>query len=128
MFSASALRRATSISCGLFRKLSASRRISLEKVAENIRFWRSFDSRLMIRWMSGRKPMSSMRSASSSTRICTCDRFSVFCSTWSSRRPGVATSSSQPLRSAIVCGFMSTPPNTTAQRSGVCRAYSLTFW
>ena len=66
--------------------------------------------------------MSSIRSASSSTRIWTCDRFVVRCSTWSSNRPGVATSSSQPLRSAAICGFMSTPPNTTAQRSGVCFA------
>ena len=49
MFSASALRRATSISCGDCRKLSASLRISPEKVAENMRFWRSLFSRLMIR-------------------------------------------------------------------------------
>ena len=66
--------------------------------------------------------MSSIRSASSSTRICTCDRLVVRCSTWSSSRPGVAIRISQPLRSAAVCGFMSTPPNTTAQRSGVCFA------
>ena len=38
--------------------------------------------------MSGRKPMSSIRSASSRTRISTCDRLTLFWPTWSSRRPG----------------------------------------
>src|SRR5256886_12056938 len=53
---------------GSFRKLAASFLISGEKVAENIRFWRFFGSRLMMRCRSGRKPMSSMRTASSITR------------------------------------------------------------
>src|SRR5476649_2028333 len=69
--SAVALLRATSIVSGLFRKVLASFLISGEKVAENIRFWRCFGSRLMMRCRSGRKPMSSMRSASSMTSICT---------------------------------------------------------
>ncbi|CFN82254.1 Uncharacterised protein [Bordetella pertussis] len=33
----------------------------------------------------------------------------------------MATRTSQPRRRASFCGPMSTPPNTTALRSGVCR-------
>ena len=73
MVSAVALRRATSTSTGVRRKFAASFLISSENVAENIRLWRSLGSRLRMREMSGRKPMSSIRSASSSTTICTCD-------------------------------------------------------
>ena len=57
----------------------------------------------MMRFTSGQKPMSSMRSASSSTRISTWERSQ---SRWlhrSSRRPGVATRTSTPRRSA--CGL-----------------------
>ena len=45
--------------------------------------------------------MSSMRSASSSTRISRCDRSTVFCCMWSSRRPGVATTISTPLAQRV---------------------------
>jgi hypothetical protein len=49
---------------------------------------------LRMSWM---KPMSSIRSASSSTRISMpADRSSVRCWTWSSSRPGVATRISTP--------------------------------
>ena len=51
--------------------------MSSEKVAENIRFWRFGGSSAMIFWMSGRKPMSSIRSASSRTRISTCPRLAT---------------------------------------------------
>jgi hypothetical protein len=117
-----ALLRATSMVSGSVRKLLASFLISGEKVAENIRFWRFFGSRLMMRCRSGRKPMSSMRSASSITSICTWPRLMFFCSTWSSRRPGVAMTISTPRRRISVCGFMSMPPKTTVERSGVCWA------
>jgi len=126
-FSAVALRRATSIRTGSFRKLSASLRISVEKVAENIRFWRRAGSAWMIRWMSGRKPMSSIRSASSSTSSSACPSDTVFWPMWSSSRPGVAISTSQPCRIAAICGRMSTPPNTTADFRPVYFAYSRTF-
>ena len=66
----------------------------------------------MIRLMSGMKPMSSIRSASSSTKISTWPRLTLFCSTWSSSRPGVATRISTPARTIGSCWRMSTPPNT----------------
>jgi hypothetical protein len=110
MVSDTALRRATSISCGAFSMLSARFLISLEKVAENSRLWRSFGSMARMRLMSGMKPMSSMRSASSSTSTSTWAKDTLFCSTWSSRRPGVATTISRPSRSWAICGRMSTPP------------------
>ena len=72
MLSAVWLRRATSISTGLFSSLSASALISSLKVAENSRlcfFAGTIASTFLMSWM---KPMSSMRSASSSTKISTC--------------------------------------------------------
>ena len=49
----------------------------------------SSGSSARMRFMSGMKPMSSMRSASSSTRICDLAQVhACFCCTWSSRRPG----------------------------------------
>ena len=69
-------------------------------------------------WMSRMKPMSSMRSASSSTRISSWLKFRLPWPTWSSRRPGVATRISTPARRALVCGLMLTPPKMVAERSG----------
>ena len=66
--------------------------------------------------------MSSMRSASSSTTYSTWFSTQFLASMWSSRRPGVATSTSTPFFSSSVCGFMSMPPKTTATRSFVCLA------
>ena len=70
--------------------------------------------------MSRMKPMSSMRSASSSTRISTPDRSMVRWPQWSSRRPGVATRMSSGFFSALICGLMLTPPNITMDDSAVC--------
>jgi len=67
------------------------------------------------------KPMSSMRSPSSSTRICTWRKSTVFCCTWSSSRPGVATRMSTPRRSASTCGCMR-PRRTPEPISGSCTA------
>jgi hypothetical protein len=48
------------------------------------------------------------------------DRSRVFCWTWSSRRPGVATRMSTRLRRVgSICGLMLTPPNITIEVSGV---------
>ncbi|OGW91074.1 MAG: hypothetical protein A3D28_01730 [Omnitrophica bacterium RIFCSPHIGHO2_02_FULL_63_14] len=47
----------------------ASLKMSCGIVAEKMRFWRFGGRREMIFWTSGRKPMSIMRSASSSTSI-----------------------------------------------------------
>ena len=76
------------------------------------------------RLSSSAKPRSSRRSASSSTSSSTPARRSALCSTRSSRRPGVATTTSAPPRSAIICGLIDTPPNTTATlgRCGRCWA------
>ena len=65
------LRGATSTSAGSCSMPLASVRISSENVAEKSRFWRLAGSSLITRRMSGMKPMSSMRSASSSTKIST---------------------------------------------------------
>ena len=80
-FSAVALLRATSINVGFVKKSSANFLISFEKVAENIKFCRCFGNKAKMRFKSGIKPMSSILSASSSTKICTWPRLSVFCST-----------------------------------------------
>ncbi|EXF44400.1 hypothetical protein BAY1663_03161 [Pseudomonas sp. BAY1663] len=53
-----------------------------------------------------------MRSASSSTSACNWAKPTAFCRYRSSSRPGVATKTSMPLRSAIICGLMLTPPYT----------------
>ena len=71
--------------------------------------------------------MSSMRSASSSTTYSTWLSTAFLASMWSSSRPGVAMSTSTPAFSCSVCGFMSMPPKTTAERNFVCLAYFLTL-
>ena len=113
------LRGATSTSAGLSSRPCASERISGEKVAENSRFWRLAGSLAMTRRISWMKPMSSMRSASSSTKISTPDRSTVPCCTWSSSRPGVATRMSTGWRSAWICGLMLTPPKISTERMRV---------
>ncbi len=113
------LRGVTWMLCGLRSRPLASSRISSLKVAENSRlcFWAgSSASTFFTSWM---KPMSSMRSASSSTRICTVDRSSMPCCCRSSRRPGVATRMSMPRLRRSICGFMPTPPKITVEPS--CR-------
>ena len=75
------------------------------------RFGGSFE---MMRLMSGRNPMSSMRSASSSTNSSTRSRYTTPCVMRSMRRPGVAITTSAPFWSAFTCGNCDTPPNTTA--------------
>ena len=76
------------------------------------------------RRMSGRKPMSSIRSASSSTSTSRPDSAAYGCLKWSSSRPGVAMMTSTPLRKACSCGPIPTPPKTAAPDSGVCTASS----
>ena len=66
--------------------------------------------------------MSSMRSASSSTRYSRPASLAYGDRKWSSRRPGVATMTSTPLRNACSCGPMPTPPKTAAAVIGVCTA------
>ncbi len=63
------------------------------------------------------KPMSSMRSASSTTMICTPVSRSLPRSKWSSRRPGVAISTSTPRSSLRSWSAKETPPIKRAQSS-----------
>ena len=71
------------------------------------------------------KPMSSMRSASSSTRI---ETWSSLIWRWvqrSSRRPGVATRISMPALSAFTWWCWLTPPKITVDFSGSLRPYAV---
>ena len=78
-----------------------------------------------MRRMSGRKPMSSMRSASSSTRYSRPVELRVrLRGSDRAGGPGVATMTSTPLRKACSCGPMPTPPKTAAPVIGVCTARS----
>ncbi len=88
--------RATSTRTGLCRNSWVMRVISGAIVAEKNSVCRVNGTSLKMRSMSGMKPMSSMRSASSTTMICTPVSISLPRSKWSSRRPGVAISTSTP--------------------------------
>ena len=70
----------------------------------------------MMRRMSFSKPLSSIRSASSSTRYSTPPSASVPSPMRSSTRPGVPITTCAPLI-ARTCYALSTPPNTAAQRT-----------
>ena len=68
------------------------------------------------RRMSGRKPMSSIRSASSSTRILAgCRASRTARGSDRAAGPACATMTSTPLRKACSCGPMPTPPKTAAR-------------
>ena len=64
--------------------------------------------------IAGRNPMSSMRSASSSTSVCRAPNWTSLRSRKSSNRPGVATTIRAPLRMALSCGPSDKPPTTRA--------------
>ena len=71
-------------------------------VAENSSVWRVAGVAATMRLTEGQNPMSSMRSASSSTSACTSPRRTASWSMRSMRRPGVAMSTSVPrLRRSI---------------------------
>ena len=94
--------RETSTRTGLCRNCSVMRWISGGMVAEKNSVWRVNGTSLQMRSMSGMKPMSSMRSASSMTSSSTPVSSSRPRSKWSSRRPGVAISTSTPRVSLAV--------------------------
>ncbi|MCY1557603.1 hypothetical protein D9M68_944650 [compost metagenome] len=111
MVSATVLLGVTCTCCGLRMNSIASARIGSAKVAENSRVWRfCLGSLARMRLIEGRKPMSSMRSASSSTRISMPDRSTLRRSMWSIKRPGQAMIRSTPRRRASSWLFMPTPP------------------
>mmetsp|Transcript_1230 Transcript_1230/g.3417 ORF Transcript_1230/g.3417 Transcript_1230/m.3417 type:complete len:246 (+) Transcript_1230:1297-2034(+) len=127
MFSCVSVCEATSMRWGSFSSCCARRPTWPAKVALNITVCLVPGVWLVTTLMSSMKPMSSMRSASSSTSISTLLSTHLPLARWSSRRPGVAISTSTPALSAAVCGFMSTPPKTTTERRLVCLAYFLTL-
>ncbi len=79
-------------------------------VAENSIVCRFTGSMPMIFSTSGRKPRSSISSASSRTRVRTSRRLIFFCPARSSSRPGVPTTTSTPFLSASTCGSYARPP------------------
>ena len=114
--------RATSIRSGACRKVSVIRSISGAMVAEKNSVCRVKGVSWKIRSMSGMKPMSSIRSASSTTMICTPVSSSLPRSKWSRRRPGVAISTSTPRSISLSCSPKDTPPISSALVSLVCLA------
>ena len=96
--------RAISTMAGSFSRLPRFFWMELSMVAENSSVWRSAGVCSTILVTSGRKPMSSMRSASSSTSTFVSDRSTTPRSIKSFRRPGVAMSTSVPPRSSRICG------------------------
>jgi len=92
-----------------------SLRYSGAMVAENIKVWRSFGSRLTMRSTSGMKPMSSIRSDSSMTRILTSFIRILPRSYRSIRRPGVAIKTSTPRSSFFSWSTKLSPPISSAK-------------
>ena len=90
--------------------LLARSAISRGIVAEKNSVWRLRGSLVTILRMSWMKPMSSMRSASSSTNTSTRSSVTARCCMRSSRRPGVATSTSTPWASVRIWRPIGTPP------------------
>ena len=110
---------ATSMRTGSSEKVFEMAMISFDSVAERSSVWRLAGTVVMIRFSGGRKPMSSMRSASSSTTISMPDRSMVRRSRWSIRRPGVATTISTPRRRVRTCPMIGSPPTMVIERRRV---------
>ncbi len=94
--------------------------MALGMVAENSTVWRWLGTAARTLRIAGRKPMSSIWSASSSTTVSTPSRRTTPVFMWSSSRPGVATSTSTPRAMARICGPGLAPPTTSAVL-GFCR-------
>ena len=106
--------RATSIRFGAERNCSDRRVISGGMVAEKNSVWRVKGIMPTIFSISGMKPISSMRSASSITSTSTPRSSTPPRSTWSSKRPGVAISTSAPRIIACSWSLKLTPPISSA--------------
>ncbi len=122
----------TDASTGSWRRSRTSWSTSWSRVAENSSRCPSEGtwSRMPETW--GRNPMSHIWSASSSTVIRTWSSRQSRRATRSARRPGVATTTSAPSRSAWACRLTDSPPTTVVRRRSSARAYgvsaSLTCW
>ena len=86
-------------------------------VAENRPRLRRLGIRSRMRVTSLIKPISSIRSASSSTKISRSDRSIKPCPIRSFKRPGQATRMSTPFFRASTCGAWPTPPKITVLRN-----------
>ena len=105
--------------CGSRSIALASASIAGGNVAEKNRLWRFDGKSLRMRASSSPKPRSSIRSASSSTRVLTSPSVNALCASKSISRPGVATTMSAPPRKCSICGLIDTPPNST-DTFGLC--------
>jgi len=123
--SAVALRRATSINCGSRRKLFGESFYLFQERRREHQALALRGSRLRMREMSGRKPMSSIRSASSSTDDLDLRQAGVLLLNVIEQSNRASRSPLRPARNAAVCGSMSTPPYTTATRSAVLGCVAL---
>ena len=101
---------ATSTFCGLVRNSFVSFSTCVLIVALKSMVCLLLGVLLTIFFMSGMKPISSMRSASSRMSISTSSNLRCCCWIKSRSRPGVATTKSTPCLSACTCGFCPTPP------------------
>ena len=100
-----------SIRIGSRRWRAASVAMRGGSVAENSAVWRAFGVAARIASRSSAKPMSSISSASSRTSVRRLPRASDRLRfTWSSARPGVATTTSTPRFSARSCVSIDAPP------------------
>ncbi len=77
--------------------------------------------------ISGMKPISSIRSASSTTNILTSLSIIFPFAIWSRSRPGVAMRTSIPLSSFCSCFEAPTPPMRRAEVNSRCSAYAMKF-
>ena len=96
---------------------------SREMVAENRPRLRRLGIRSRIRVTSLIKPISSIRSASSSTTVCTLSRRTVRRFTWSISRPGVATTIWGSFFSWVICLSMGWPPYRHTVRTPSLKAH-----
>mmetsp|Transcript_28197 Transcript_28197/g.76105 ORF Transcript_28197/g.76105 Transcript_28197/m.76105 type:complete len:321 (-) Transcript_28197:729-1691(-) len=101
---------------GLVRASATRRWILRGIVALNSRVWRSgrIWPRTDLTCVS--KPISNMRSASSSTRYVVRTRVHAFMRMRSISRPGVATAISQPFLRSFTCSYLDSPPNAAETR------------
>ena len=96
---------------------------SREIVAENRPRLRRWGIRSRIRVTSRIKPISSIRSASSSTTVSTLSRRRVRRFTWSISRPGVATTIWGRFFSWVICLSMGCPPYRQTERTPSLKAH-----
>ena len=96
---------------------------SREMVAEKRPRFRRWGIRSRMRVTSRMKPMSSIRSASSSTTVSTWSRRTVRRFTWSIRRPGVATTIWGLFFNCVICLSMGCPPYRHTVRTPSLKAH-----